>query len=176
MGAPFYFNNTEGGAVYVYYNLRKCLKTTCKYDLKLTGPAESRFGFSMTALGDINRDGYTDIAIGAPYEGIGAIYIYLGSADGLITPASQKIQPKAEFLSTFGYSLNGGLDMDGNGYPDLVTGAYESDKIFLFRTRQIVDIKVEVVGEELKNINPSKKGCNADPNNSNNTWLVYIFV
>lgn len=49
----------------------------------------SRFGFSMTSLGDINRDGYTDIAIGAPYEGIGAIYIYLGSANGLITPASQ---------------------------------------------------------------------------------------
>lgn len=60
--------------------------------------------------------------------------------------------------------------MDGNGYPDLVTGAYESDKIFLFRTRQIVDIKVEVLGEELKNINPSKKGCSADVLNTNNTW------
>lgn len=89
VGAPFYFNNTEGGAVYVYYNLRNCTETDCKFDLKLTGPAESRFGFSMTALGDINRDGYTDIAIGAPYEGIGAIYIYLGSAMGLITPPSQ---------------------------------------------------------------------------------------
>lgn len=65
--------------------------------------------------------------------------------------------------------------MDGNGYPDLVTGAYESDKIFLFRTRQIVDIKVEVVGEELKNINPSKKGCKADLYNTNNTWFV-LFV
>lgn len=92
VGAPFYFNNTEGGAVYVYYNLRNCNETVaCRYDLKLTGPAESRFGFSMTALGDINRDGYTDIAIGAPYEGIGAIYIYLGSANGLITPYSQVI-------------------------------------------------------------------------------------
>lgn len=60
--------------------------------------------------------------------------------------------------------------MDGNGYPDLATGAFESDKIFLFRTRQIVDIKVEVVGEELKNINPSKKGCSADILNANNTW------
>lgn len=93
MGAPFYFNNTEGGAVYVYYNLKDCTEINCKYDLKLTGVAESRFGFSMTALGDINRDGYIDIAIGAPYEDIGAIYIYLGSANGLITPPSQVSTP-----------------------------------------------------------------------------------
>lgn len=64
--------------------------------------------------------------------------------------------------------------MDGNGYPDLVTGAYESDKVFLFRTRQIVDIKVEVIGEGLKNINPGKKGCDADRFNGNNTWLVVL--
>lgn len=44
----------------------------------MTGVAESRYGFSMTSLGDINRDGYPDVAIGAPYEGGGAIYIYLG--------------------------------------------------------------------------------------------------
>lgn len=89
VGAPFYYNDTEGGAVYVYYNVRSCTALSCPYDLKLTGSAESRFGFSMTSLDDINRDGYTDVAIGAPYEGIGAIYVYLGSANGLVTPHSQ---------------------------------------------------------------------------------------
>lgn len=74
-----------------------------------------------------------------------------------------------ENLRTIGYSLSGGLDMDDNGYPDLLTGAYESDRAYLFRTRQIVDIKVEVLGDELKNINISKKGCEAD-RTRNNTW------
>lgn len=50
---------------------------------------ETRFGFSMTSLGDLNHDGYMDVAIGAPYEGRGAIYIYLGSDNGLIKDPSQ---------------------------------------------------------------------------------------
>lgn len=48
-----------------------------------------RFGFAMTNLGDLNSDGYEDIAVGAPYEGKGAVYIYLGSAQGLIPEPSQ---------------------------------------------------------------------------------------
>ena len=48
-----------------------------------------RFGFGLTSLGDINRDGYEDIAVGAPYEGRGAVYVYLGSRDGLITKHGQ---------------------------------------------------------------------------------------
>jgi len=43
----------------------------------------------MTNLGDLNSDGYEDIAVGAPYEGKGAVYIYLGSAQGLIPEPSQ---------------------------------------------------------------------------------------
>lgn len=62
----------------------------CVPDQKLTaGPIESRFGFSIATLGDINKDGYNDVAIGAPYEGGGSIYIYLGSKNGLSTMYSQ---------------------------------------------------------------------------------------
>lgn len=28
-------------------------------------------------------------------------------------------------MKTFGYSLSGGIDLDANGYPDLLVGAYE---------------------------------------------------
>lgn len=62
----------------------------CKPDQKLTaGPIESRFGFAVSPLGDINKDGYNDVAIGAPYESGGSIYIYLGSKNGLSTMYSQ---------------------------------------------------------------------------------------
>jgi len=40
-------------------------------------------------LGDLNKDGYEDIAIGAPYEGKGTVYIYLGSKNGIIKTPSQ---------------------------------------------------------------------------------------
>lgn len=49
----------------------------------------SRYGFAIANLGDLNKDGFEDIAIGAPYEGNGTVYIYLGSKDGLILEPSQ---------------------------------------------------------------------------------------
>ena len=45
----------------------------------------------MTNLGDLNKDGYEDIAVGAPYEGKGTVYIYLGSKNGIIKTPSQVI-------------------------------------------------------------------------------------
>jgi hypothetical protein len=36
-------------------------------------------------------------------------------------------------VSTFGFSLGGGMDLDGNGYPDLLVGAYDSDIVTYFR-------------------------------------------
>ena len=40
----------------------------------------SRFGSAMGSIGDINKDGMNDVAIGAPYEddNQGAVYIYHG--------------------------------------------------------------------------------------------------
>lgn len=50
---------------------------------------DGRFGFALTNLGDLNKDGFEDIAIGAPYEGKGTVYIYLGSKNGIKKTPSQ---------------------------------------------------------------------------------------
>ncbi|XP_031335419.1 integrin alpha-PS1 isoform X2 [Photinus pyralis] len=162
ISSPFYFQDLVGGSVYIYYNVRKCNWTTCDNDAVLQGKLESQFGISLANLGDINRDGYNDLAVGAPYEGYGMIYIYLGGKDGLSTTPSQKLHGW-ENAYTLGYSLSGGMDMDNNGYPDLLAGAYGSDAVVLFRTRAIIDIKTEVTGKELKNINTAYLGCEVDP-------------
>ncbi|KAJ3645381.1 hypothetical protein Zmor_023047 [Zophobas morio] len=161
VAAPFYYEseNKIGGAVYYYSDLRRCnIYDGCKYKAKYTGKEESRFGFSMTSLGDINKDGFVDVAIGAPYEeGGGAVYIYLGQKGGLSPEPSQIIKHRGH--KTIGYSMSGGLDMDLNEYPDLLIGAYESDEVILYKTRPIIDISITVDGKELNNINASKKGC-----------------
>ncbi|KYB25676.1 integrin alpha-PS1 isoform X2 [Tribolium castaneum] len=165
VAAPFYYDKDHGGAVYIYNNLRNCTRDKCAPSQIFTGKAESRFGFSMTALGDINKDGFIDVAIGAPYEdNTGAVYIYLGQKGGLRSEPSQIIKfGEREGLKTVGYSLSGGMDMDLNDYPDLLVGLYDSERVILFKTRPIIDIGIRVVGDELRNINASKKGCREDP-------------
>jgi integrin alpha 7 len=65
-----------------------------------------------------------DIAAGAPYAGEeakGIVYIYMGSRNGIITKAMQSISASdLNFqLSTFGFSLSGGADLDANQYPGI---------------------------------------------------------
>ncbi|CAB0044688.1 unnamed protein product [Trichogramma brassicae] len=89
-----------------------------------------------------------------------------------LTPASDPFGNLPERLKTFGYSLSGGLDMDHNGYPDLLVGAYENDAVALFRTRQIIDIVTTVKfphkdgiysPDKMEPIDPNKVGCLEDP-------------
>jgi hypothetical protein len=81
---------------------------------------------------------FIDIAVGAPYdgpEGRGAVYIYHGSDKGIMEKPSQVIQAEdvVSALSTFGFSVSGGMDLDENEYPDLVVGAYEADTAVYLR-------------------------------------------
>ncbi|XP_034186491.1 multiple edematous wings isoform X2 [Osmia lignaria lignaria] len=183
VAAPFYFSKVEGGAVYVYTSLQKTYKEGEKSKpVKLVGREESRFGFALTNLGDLNKDGYEDIAVGAPYEKKGTVYIYLGSKNGIITIPSQVIHADdmPEPLQTFGYSLSGGIDMDQNGYADLLVGAYENDAVALLRSKKIIDITTYIrylkkdgtYQEKIEPIDPNKVGCPEDPN-SNHTCFSF---
>lgn len=168
VSAPFFFGRHEGGAVYVYLNDDH--KINKKFDLKLTGKLESRFGLAVANMGDINKDYAEDIAIGAPYEDDGVVYIYLGSKDGLSKTPSQIIKasdlglrPNRK-INTFGSYLSGGLDIDGNDYPDLVVGAYNSSAAIALLSRPIISIQTNVPKKgEIKAIDPALRGCAEDP-------------
>ena len=183
VGAPFYYSpkaSHTGGAVYLYLNHEG--KLNDKADQLLLGNAESRFGFALANLSDLNKDGYEDLAVGAPYDADGgAIYIYLGSEWGLNSSPVQVIRASdlpldsinRAPIKTFGYSLSGGIDLDENGYPDLLVGAYESDAIFLLRSRPIIDIETSV-GGELDNIDPEAAGCAYAPNSKLNCFKIEV--
>lgn len=52
-----------------------------------------RFGAAIAALADINGDGLTDVAVGAPLEEQGAVYIFNGQPGGLNPQPSQVRYP-----------------------------------------------------------------------------------
>ncbi|CAG9561864.1 unnamed protein product [Danaus chrysippus] len=174
VGAPFYFSRDAGGAVYVYLNENHNLPQD--YSLKLTGKPESQFGIAIANTGDLNRDGCEDVAIGSPYEGNGVVYIHMGDRKlGLKAKPDQVIRAESlpTVMRTFGYSLSGGMDLDENGYPDLLVGAYENSSIALIRTKPIIDIKTSIKpSNTIINIDPSVQGCTKDPN-SNYTCFTF---
>jgi len=147
VGAPFYFDKKKGGAVYVY---DKFASNDKKPSRTLYGEADSRFGFSLSSAGDVNLDGFEDLAIGAPYQDEGVVFLYHGSKDGIGEKPSQEIKASdmnkgsSNALSTFGYSLSGGFDLDGNSYPDLLVGAFGSDQVLLLRGKPIMNMIVEM--------------------------------
>ncbi|CDW56610.1 protein ina; fg gap protein [Trichuris trichiura] len=141
--------------------------------IRLSGPKDSMFGASVANLGDINNDKFNgallqNIAIGAPYhDDGGAVYIYLGAEASdferkpiqVILGNKLHLSPLSKPLETFGWSLSGGTDLDNNGYPDLLVGAFKSDVAVLLRARPIVHVVALVEETDLTPIDVDEQYC-----------------
>jgi hypothetical protein len=82
----------------------------------------------VAGAGDVNHDGYDDVIIGARTMDHGEInegcaYVYLGSASGLApTPVWRGESDQEE--ARYGYSVASAGDVNGDGYDDVIVGAY----------------------------------------------------
>uniref|UniRef100_A0A8C6T7G8 Integrin, alpha 3b n=1 Tax=Neogobius melanostomus TaxID=47308 RepID=A0A8C6T7G8_9GOBI len=147
VGAPFYFDRMkeQGGAVYIYMNENGSFQKSPT--LVLTGPATSGFGFALAAIGDINLDGFQDFAVGAPFHDTGKVYIWTGAKrESQRSPVIEGKSIGTEGFKTFGYSINGGMDMDENSYPDILVGSLD-DRIALLRSRPVIHLTKEITVE-----------------------------
>ncbi|ROT80971.1 integrin alpha 5 [Penaeus vannamei] len=132
----------DHGRAYVHYAPTKKVSTRPRSVIIGKEPW-GRFGHAVSGLGDLNQDGYDDVAIGAPFgtEG-GVVFIFNGGANGLRTEHTQKITASqfSTGLRSFGFSIDGGIDVDHNSHPDLIIGAPESDTAVLIRTAPVVNL------------------------------------
>ncbi|MBK7952412.1 MAG: FG-GAP repeat protein [Deltaproteobacteria bacterium] len=90
-------------------------------------------GRSVAASGDVNGDGFGDVIVGVPgYDSGqgangGAAFVYLGRAAGIPDGGPSNaatILESNQPNSYFGYSVASAGDVNGDGFSDVVVGAY----------------------------------------------------
>ena len=119
--------------------------------LKLTGVAnEDRAGRSVGVAGDVNGDGFDDVIVGAlnadntgsEYTGAGAAYVIYGRSSFVPGPSVGFSIGLGTLDGATGFKLGGvaagdgaGIaasgagDVNGDGFADLIVGAYKADEV-----------------------------------------------
>ncbi|HEY0697423.1 MAG TPA: FG-GAP and VCBS repeat-containing protein, partial [Micromonospora sp.] len=144
MGLPFTgpHDGDSFGSAYIWYGSANGLHVVggrMSYvdqntgDIPGTSESGDEFGRALAA-GDLNSDGYDDLAVGSPGEAIGTtsragmIHVFLGGPDGIpatavgLSQADAQVPGESEAGDEFGMSVAIG-DVTGDGYGDLAVGS-----------------------------------------------------
>ncbi|UCG29914.1 MAG: FG-GAP repeat protein, partial [candidate division WOR-3 bacterium] len=131
VGADWYDNGEpDEGRAFVYHGSSTGLSLTPNWTAE-SDQEEAEFGHAVSSAGDVNGDGYSDVVVSALNYDNGQIdeggaFVYHGSATGLsLTPdwSAESDQEEAQY----GTSVSVAGDVNGDGYSDVIVGAYRYD-------------------------------------------------
>ncbi|XP_027714848.1 integrin alpha-D isoform X2 [Vombatus ursinus] len=148
IGAPYYYEQKQGGQVSICPIPRQRAKWNCEAVLRgQEGHPLGHFGAALAVAGDMNGDEITDVVVGAPgeEENQGAIYLFHGVSGFGINPSySQRISGSSlsPTLQYFGQSLSGGQDLTQDGLVDVTVGA--QGQVLLLRTCPVLRVDVSI--------------------------------
>ncbi|MFW3147253.1 MAG: FG-GAP-like repeat-containing protein [Thermoplasmatota archaeon] len=101
---------------------------------RVIGPTNnSKLGWNVTIVGDVNNDGNDDYAIGAPGEN--KVYLFRGPLQSGFTMSGANWIITGPASSNFGWSVAGLGDYNGDNYDDVIIGAPGASKAYIFKGR-----------------------------------------
>ncbi len=116
--------NSNAGKAYLFFG--SAAGPSVSADWTKTGEATNNyFGYSVASAGDVNGDGFADIVVGAygNSSSAGRAYVFHGSATGP-GPSGEWFATGETASNRFGWSVASAGDVNGDGYADVIVGAY----------------------------------------------------
>ncbi|MBK7876734.1 MAG: FG-GAP repeat protein [Planctomycetes bacterium] len=130
----------DAGRVYVFLGSPLGLSATPALILDNPVLGDSRFGACVANAGDLNRDGQTDLVVGAPdytngQSEEGRFYVYVGSTAGILPAPAFSFESDA-VGAHLGHAVSAAGDVDSDGFADLLVGSPDhpgGGRVTLFR-------------------------------------------
>ena len=130
IGAPGVGSSDHGAAYLVLSSSVSTLATgsdraLTNADVVLLGSAGGEAGTSVTGAGDVDGDGFSDLAVGAPSTSDGGRVSVVLAAEAGTSGTWNLGDGRYQFVASapgasFGMEVSGGRDTDGDGEPDLL--------------------------------------------------------
>ncbi|XP_061333470.1 integrin alpha-IIb isoform X2 [Pezoporus flaviventris] len=165
VGAPLFMarrpdgQRSELGRLYLYLGGLQRPLSQSPQTLTGTHPY-GRFAAAIASLGDQDKDGFGDVAVGAPFGGDGGsgqVFIFRGQSEGLEPLPTQRLDSPFPGPAAFGFALRGATDLDGNGYSDLLVGAYGAAQVAVYRGQPVVVARTQLSVPD--GLNPEVLAC-----------------
>lgn len=132
IGAYLYDDSqVNQGAAFLYFGTTNPQEPLYGKQMITLQQREAQFGWAVAAAGDVNGDGFSDFMVGARYydnekTNEGGAFIYYGHTSGEFNWSDVMITGQQQD-AWLGSALAPAGDVNGDGYSDLIIGAYAYD-------------------------------------------------